>query len=100
MAQSQKSDSASDTFTRRPHEIFLSARRYASAALVVARGVSVCASICVCLSQVGVLSKRLRRSSWFCHGGFLPPILPLYDTEIRVHPKIRLSLELCPKLWT
>jgi len=32
-------------------------------------------SVCLCLSQLGVLSKRLNKSSWFCHGSFLPPIL-------------------------
>ena len=31
--------------------------------------------VCACLSQVGVLSKRMNESSWFWHGSFLPPIL-------------------------
>ena len=29
----------------------------------------------VCQSHVGVLSKRRNGSTWFWHGGFLPPIL-------------------------
>jgi len=32
-------------------------------------------SVCVRLSQVGVLSKRLNESSWFWHVSFLPPVL-------------------------
>jgi len=33
-------------------------------------------SVCVCLSQIGVLSKRLNESCWFFwHGSFILPIL-------------------------
>jgi len=39
---------------------FLPARRYASAATSYGP-----VSVCLCLSQVGVLSKRMNESSWF-----------------------------------
>jgi len=48
-------------------------RRYASAVLAMA--LSVCLSVCLCLSQVGVMSKRLDKSSWVWNGGFLRLIL-------------------------
>jgi len=51
---------------------FLPARRYASAGTSYGP-VSVRPSVClsVCLSQVGVLSKRLNESGWFWHACFL-----------------------------
>jgi len=49
---------------------FLPARRYASSGT---NNGPVC--LTVCLSQVGVLSKRMNELSWFWHGGFLLPIL-------------------------
>ena len=61
--------------------------------------VCLCPSVSVCLSQVGVLSKRLNESSWFWHGSFLPSILDCVknrtSSKISVfHPK------LCSKLRT
>jgi len=54
---------------------FLPARRYASAGTSYGP-VSVYLSVRVCLSQVGVLSKRMNDPSWvFLHGGFFGPIL-------------------------
>jgi len=32
-------------------------------------------AMALCLSQVGVLSKRLNESGWFWHGSFIPPIV-------------------------
>jgi len=46
-------------------------------------------ALCLCLSQVGVLSKSLNESSWFLTRE-LPSTYPtLYSQEIRVSPKIR-----------
>ena len=47
-----------------------------------------CLSVCVCLSQIGVLLKQLNESSWFWHGSFLRPIY-LHCKEIWIPPKIR-----------
>jgi len=49
------------------------ARRYSSAVLAIA--LCVCPYLCPCPLQVGFLSKRLKESSWFSHGSFLPSIL-------------------------
>jgi len=49
---------------------------------------------CLCLSQVGVLLKRLNDSSWFLHGNFLRPILLCVTMTFRYLQKL-LSLELC-----
>jgi len=52
--------------------IFLPARRYARADTSYGP-----VSVCVCLSQVGVLSKRQYEPRRFWHVSFLPPILHL-----------------------
>ena len=67
--------------------IFLLARRYASAATSHA---------CVCLSQVGVLSKRLNESCWFLDRSFLPSSLHCVTgnsaiSKIRAFPSGTLS---------
>ena len=53
-------------------------RRHFYRAMLCIRGtspgpVSVC--LFVCPLQVGVLSKRMNESSWFCRVSFLPPVL-------------------------
>ena len=49
----------------------------------------VCVSVCVCLSQVGVLSKRLNESDWFL-ALELPSAYPtLCYKEIQVSSKIQ-----------
>jgi len=55
----------------------------------------------VCLSQVGIVSKRLDRSSWFLVWMIRSTYPTLYFKEIRLSPKLR-HLELCPTLllWT
>ena len=51
--------------------------------------VSVCVS-CLCLSQVGVLSKRMNGSSWyFCIGASFDLSCTLFYRKIRVSLKIR-----------
>jgi len=58
-------------------------------------------SVCVRLSQVGVLSKRLNESSWCWHVSFLPPVLRCVKRKFGYLQKLgRFTLELCPKLWT
>ena len=59
------------SITPRSKRTLFTARCYASA--VLAMGVS----ICPCLSQVGVLSKRINESSWFwaCELPFSRPTL-------------------------
>jgi len=52
---------------------FLPARRYASAGTSYGP-----VSICLCLSQVGVLSKRLTNRAGFWHDSFLTPILHVF----------------------
>ena len=54
---------------QRKFERLLPARRYASAGNIYGH-VSVSVYLSVCLSQVGVLSKRVDGSSWFWRGGF------------------------------
>ena len=49
---------------------FFLPRRYASTVLV-----GLCLFVCLCLSHVGVLSKRPNESSCCWHGGFLRPVL-------------------------
>jgi len=73
------------------HNAFLPARRYASAGTSYGP-VSDCLSarVCVCLSQVGVLSKRLNKSDFFSW-----ELLLIYTTLAMVLP-----LEVCSKLWT
>jgi len=58
----------------------------------------------VCLSHVGVLSKRLRGASWFCwHKNFLQPILHYvmakfgYLQKVRILPSATLSRTLNSK---
>jgi len=34
-----------------------------------------------CVLQVGVLSKRIKESSWFWHGGFLQPVLHCFERK-------------------
>ena len=55
----------------------------------------------VCLSQVGIVSKRLDRSSWFLVWMIRSTYPTLYFKEIRLSPKLR-HLELYPTLllWT
>jgi len=77
---------------------FLPARRYTSAGTSYGP-VSVCLSHC--LSQVGVLSKRLNESSWFLAWDLLSAYPTLRYKEIQVCSKIRVHpLELCSKLRT
>ena len=47
--------------------------------------------VCLCLSQVGILSKRLNESDWFWHGLFFPPIQHCCK-EIQVPKKIKVLL--------
>jgi len=55
----------------------------------------VCSS--VCLSQAGVVSKRLNGLSWFLYRSFVP----LCCKEVRVSHEIRVfRLQLCPKFYT
>jgi len=54
-------------------EGIFTARCYASAVLALGLCLSVC--LFVCPLQVGVLSKRMNESSWFCRVSFLPPVL-------------------------
>jgi len=78
------------------HVIF-TARRFTSAVYARYGPASVCLS--VCLSQVGVLSKRLKKSSLFFTQGYSAYTLCWKGT--RIIPKIkRFLLELCFKLWT
>jgi len=50
----------------------------------VVLAMALCPTVCLCLSQVGVLSKRLNESSWFYwHGSFLPPILHCVNRKFR-----------------
>ena len=75
----------------------LSARRYASAVLVY------CVSLSLCLSQTGVVSKRMNGSSSFWRNGFLRPVLSCILFKFEYLRKYRhFPLELCrrPKLWT
>ena len=44
-------------------------------------------SVCLFLSQVGVLSSRLNKSSWFWHGSFLRPILHCVIRKFRYRQK-------------
>ena len=46
-------------------DTFFAARRYASAVLAVPLAPCLSASLSDCLSQVGVLSRRLDESNWF-----------------------------------
>ena len=79
---------------------FLPARRYASAGTSYGP-VSVCLSVRVCLSQVGVLSKRMNDPSWvFLHGGFFGPILHYVEIQISTTMSILSSVGRCPKLRT
>ena len=81
---------------------FLPARRYASAGTSYGP-VSDCLSACVCvsLSQVGVLSKRLNKSDCFLSRELLLIYTALCYKEIQVLSKARvLPLEVCSKLWT
>jgi len=67
--------------------VFLPARRCASAGTSYGPvSVSVCLS--VCLSQVGVLSKRMNGLVWFLTWGLLSTSLTLCFKEIRVSTKI------------
>ena len=72
-------------------------RRYARAVYVMAP----CPSVCIRLSQVGVLSKRLNKSSWFL-ARELPSTYPtLFLRKFGYLQKLRyFSLELCTELWT
>ena len=55
----------------------------------------------VCLSQAGIVSKRLDESSWFWARRLRSTCPTLCYKEIGVSPKIRvLPLGLCHKLWT
>jgi len=47
--------------------LLIAARCYASAAYVVMRCLSVCLSVCVCLSRSCILSKRINISSKCFH---------------------------------
>jgi len=49
------------------HNYYFTARRYASALYAMV----LCLSVCRCLTQVGVLSKRMNESSWFLEWQFL-----------------------------
>jgi len=60
--------------------------------------VSVCP--CLCLSQVGVLSKRLNESSWFLACELPPPVLHCVKRKFGYLQKGHFPLELCPKLRT
>ena len=57
-----------------------------------------CVCLSVCLSQVGLLSKRLNESSRFWHGNFLPAILHHVKRKFGYLPSI--PLELFSKLLT
>jgi len=60
--------------------------------------VSVC--VCVRLSQVGVLPKRVNEPS-FWHVSFLLPVLHCVKRKFDYLQKLgHFPLELCPKLWT
>ena len=48
-------------------DAIFTARCYASAVLAM--------GLCLSLSQVGVLLKRVNESGWFLHVSFLPPVL-------------------------
>jgi len=73
-------------------------------AMLCIRGTShgpVSVSVCVCLSQVGVLLKRLNESGWFWHVSFLPPVLHCVKRKFGYLQKQgHFPLELCPKLRT
>jgi len=60
-------------------------RRYASAVYAMAP----CPSVCIRLSQVGVLSKRLKKSSWFLARGASFNLPNTVFKKIRVSPKIK-----------
>jgi len=80
-----------------PRNLPFTARRYAMLARYMP---SLC--VYVCLSQVGVLSKRLNESSWLM-ALELPSTfhLPRRSDEMLVGPKIKvLSRRFYPKLWT
>ena len=56
------------------------------------------AMACVCLSQVGVLSKKMNGLIWFFfHGGFFRPVL---HCVLRKYWQGYFPLQLFPKLWT
>ena len=61
-----------------------------SIAPVLAMDLCLCQSVCVCPSQVGVLSKRLNESSWFLAREL--PLTYLCYSEIQVPSKIRVLL--------
>ena len=55
--------------------------------LAMALCLSGCLSVSVCPPQVGVLSKRVDRSSWFWHRGFFRPILHCVARKFRYRDK-------------
>jgi len=67
---------------------FSPAQRYASASTNYGH-VSVSVCVPLCLSQVGVLSKRINESSWFLASRLLSTYPTQRYIEIRVPPKIR-----------
>ena len=58
--------------------------------------VSVCPSACP--AQVGVLSKRLIKSSWFWHGSFLPPTIRCVMRKFGISKNKGTSLSQTPYL--
>jgi len=56
---------------------------------VFAMGLCLCLSVCLYLSQIGVLSKQLNGSSWFSATGLPSTCHTLCYKEIVLTPKIR-----------
>jgi len=56
---------------------------------MLATGTTVAMALCLCLSQVGVLKKRLDESSWFLAWGLLSTCPTLCFKEIQISSKIR-----------
>jgi len=75
----------------------ITTRRYGRAVFAVVMSVR----LSVCLSQAGVVSKRLYEWSWFLARRLPSTYTTLSCKEIWVSPKLRyFCLELCHKLWT
>ena len=75
-------------------------QRDAMLARVLAMALRLSVSVTLCLSQVGVLSKRLNESGWFLARELLSAYPTLCYKEIRVYSKGYFPLELDSKLWT
>jgi len=79
---------ADSVHTARRDQTVFPARRYASAGTSYSP-VSVCLSVCVCLSGVGVLSKRMNGLIWFLAWRLFSTSLTLCFKESQVSTKIR-----------